>query len=120
MAYIQPSGAYGISAAQINTMVQEEPAALMSLNSTLGDTASALGMAADSSDGGYDTYTMNLGLFLGDTDSLGVSDDLSSLAEPEEKVNNSLLAAVYAYLVWIPGAILFLGLPGFLQYSDVK
>ncbi|WP_163336232.1 calcium-binding protein [Desulfopila sp. IMCC35008] len=96
VAYIQPSGAYGISAAQINTMVQDEPvaapAAAMASN-VLGDTAAALGLSSATGGSEYDSYNQNSGLGLDANGDLGVSSDLSHLADNEDKVNRELLAA---------------------------
>jgi Ca2+-binding RTX toxin-like protein len=99
--YIQPDGGNGIPAAEISTMAQEESSVALtaslastSSGSTLNDAAAALGMAAGDGNGDYDTYNRNLGLCLGDTSGLGVCDDLSSLAEADDTMNRSLLAAI--------------------------
>lgn len=92
VAYIQPSGAYGISAAQINTMVQDEPAPaaapMASSSSMLGDMAASLASGDD-----YATYGQNAGMYLGSSSDQGISDDLSSLTSNQDSVNKELLAA---------------------------
>jgi Ca2+-binding RTX toxin-like protein len=94
VAYIQPSGGYGIPAATIETMVQEEPVAAATAvsGSTLIDTASALELTGSDTD--YSTFSKNAGLYLSDTEDIGVSDDLTTLAQTDDEMNTSLLAAV--------------------------
>ena len=95
VSYIQPSGAYGISAAQIDTMVQDEPtpsaASMLAESSILGELAAS--MAGSGSDSDYELYNRNSGLYLDATSDLGISDDLSSLDDNQDKVNRELLAA---------------------------
>ena len=84
----------GIPAATIATMVQEETvaAATAASGSTLIDTASALELTGSDMD--YSTFSKNAGLYLSDTEDLGVSDDLTTLAQTDDEMNNTLLAAV--------------------------
>lgn len=93
VAYIQPSGGYGIPATTINTMVEQEPEqTTMACTGTLSSAASALDMTGADAD--YASFSKNAGLYLGDTQDLGVSDGLTYLAETENNTNNTLLAAV--------------------------
>ncbi len=95
VAYIQPAGGYGIPAAQINTMVQDEPEAAPAAakaGGVLNDTAAALGFTSTVEDSDYASYRRNIGLGLDNSD-FGVSSDLSDLAEIEETVNRELLAS---------------------------
>jgi hypothetical protein len=75
-------------------MVQEEPVAAATAvsGSTLIDTASALELTGSDTD--YSTFSKNAGLYLSDTENLGVSDDLTTLAQTDDEMNTSLLAAV--------------------------
>ena len=81
VAYIQPSGGYGIPAATIGTMVQEETvaAATAAPGSTLIDTSSALELTGSDTD--YSTFSQNAGLYLSGTEDFGVSDDLTTLTQ---------------------------------------
>lgn len=54
-----------------------------------GDMAAS--MASTGSD--YDSHYRNAGLYLGDTNDLGISDELSSLASNQDSVDRGLLAA---------------------------
>ncbi len=94
VAYIQPSGGYGIPAAGIETMVQEETvaAATAASGSTLIDTAQALGLTASDTD--YSTFSRNAGLYLSDTEDFGVADDLAILGQTDDEMNSILFAVV--------------------------
>ena len=103
VTYIQPSGAYGISAAQINTMVQDEPApAGEILTGTSADNQLSGGAGADKLSGlaGNDELTGGEGAdeFVFDTalDSTNNIDTITDFSASEDKVilDNSVFNAL--------------------------